>query len=172
LDGLLPKLLKHQLCATTLEVTCSPVSSRIFHPEVAAAPAVANSVARQGLACSGMFRFANRSEPTQISSHSSDRTMHAARAACCLPFSIRLPFLSPCLPPTASLRLRPKAAMLSCQQTILPGQPPVIKVCWDVNSNFLALQSTSMSDEIYTTILAPAEAQVIWGVTDFFQGIR
>jgi len=29
-----------------------------------------------------------------------------------------------------------------------------------------------MSDEIYTTILAPAEAQVIWGVTDFFQGIR
>ncbi|KAL0040981.1 hypothetical protein WJX77_001111 [Trebouxia sp. C0004] len=49
--------------------------------------------------------------------------------------------------------------MLSCQQTILPGQPPVSKVCWDVKSNFLALQSTSMPDEIYITILSSAEAQ-------------
>lgn len=56
--------LKLQLVATTLAVACSPVSSRVCHPEVAAAPGVANAVARQG-----MLRFANRSEPTQISSH-------------------------------------------------------------------------------------------------------
>ena len=53
--------------------------------------------------------------------------------------------------------------MLSCPQTILPGRPSVSKVCWDVNSNFLALQSASLSDESYITIVAPAEAQVIWG---------
>ena len=58
--------------------------------------------------------------------------------------------------------------MLSCQQTILPGQPSVSKVCWDVNSNFLALQSASLSDEIYITIVSPAEAQVIWGATELF----
>ncbi|KAL0043477.1 hypothetical protein WJX79_005825 [Trebouxia sp. C0005] len=49
--------------------------------------------------------------------------------------------------------------MLNCQQTILPGQPPVGKVYWDVKSNFLALQSTSLSDEVCITIVSPAEAQ-------------
>ena len=58
--------------------------------------------------------------------------------------------------------------MLSCQQTILPGRPSVSKVCWDVNSNFLALQCAPLSDESYITIVAPAEAQVIWGVIDLF----
>jgi len=40
---LMPKLLKLQLYAIALEVTCSHASSRIFPPEVAAAPAVANA---------------------------------------------------------------------------------------------------------------------------------
>ena len=58
--------------------------------------------------------------------------------------------------------------MLSCQQTILPGQPSVSKVCWDTNSNYLALQSTSLSNDIYITVVSPAAAQVIWGVVEIF----
>lgn len=58
--------------------------------------------------------------------------------------------------------------MLNCQQTILPGQPPVGKVYWDVKSNFLALQSTSLSDEVCITIVSPAEAQVMLDLIDSF----